>query len=119
MDNKDFGKRGEDLAVEFLKGVGYEILQRNYRKRGGEIDIIAFDPKRKETVFVEVKSRRNRAFGAPEEAVDERKVGKMADTAQHWLAEHGKERSEWRLDLLILEIDPKGKPEWRHLTHIH
>ena len=119
MENRDFGMRGEEMACEFLEGKGYGILQRNYRKRGGEIDIVALDPKSGETVFVEVKSRRNRAFGAPEEAVDERKVAKMADTAQHWLAEHGREKAEWRLDLLILEIDSRGRPEWRHLTHIH
>jgi len=119
METKDFGKQGEDKAVDFLKGLGYEILQRNYQKRSGEIDIIAFDPKRKEYVFAEVKSRRNRTFGAPEEAVNERKVQKMADTAQHWLAEQGKEKAEWRLDLIILEIDSNAKPEWRHLTHIY
>jgi putative endonuclease len=118
METKDFGKQGEDKAAEFLRGLGYEILQRNYRKRSGEIDIIAFDPKRKEYVFAEVKSRHNRTFGAPEEAVDERKIQKMADTAQHWLAEQDKEKAEWRLDLVILEIDPHEKSEWRHLTHI-
>ena len=118
MEAKDFGKQGEDGATDFLKGLGYEIIQRNYRKRSGEIDIIAFDPKRKEYVFAEVKSRRNRTFGAPEEAVDERKVGKMADTAQHWLAEQGREKEEWRLDLVILEIDSQGRTNWRHLTHI-
>jgi putative endonuclease len=118
METKDFGKQGEDKATDFLKGLGYEILQRNYRKRSGEIDIIAFDPKRKEYVFAEVKSRRNRTFGAPEEAVSERKVQKMADTAQHWLAEQDKEKVEWRLDLVILEIDLDGNPEWRHLTHL-
>ena len=119
METQDFGKRGEAMAVEFLRGAGYEILQQNYRKRSGEIDIVAMDPKKYEIVFVEVKSRRNRAFGSPEEAVDERKVGKMADTAEQWLAEHGKEKAEWRLDLVILEVDSRGKPEWRHLINIY
>ncbi len=118
METKEFGNRGEDWAVEMLKKKGYEILQRNYRKRGGEIDIVAFDPTTKETVFVEVKSRRNRTFGAPEEAIDERKIGKMADTAQLWLAEHEKEKTEWRLDLIALEYDQQGKPDCRHLKNI-
>ncbi len=118
METKDFGKQGEDGAVEFLEKLGYEILQRNYRKKEGEIDIVALDPKQGEIVFAEVKSRRNRAFGAPEEAVGERKIGKMAAAAEHWLAENGKEKAEWRLDLVILEIDSNGKPEWRHLTHL-
>lgn len=118
METKEFGNRGEDWAAEMLVREGYGILQRNYRKRSGEIDIVAFDPSTKETVFVEVKSRRNRAFGTPEEAIDERKIGKMADTAQHWLAENGKELAEWRLDLVALEYGIDGKPDCRHLKNI-
>jgi putative endonuclease len=118
METKDFGNQGEEWAAEMLAKEGYEIFQRNYRKRSGEIDIIAFDPATKEIVFVEVKSRRNRAFGAPEEAIDERKIGKMADTAQAWLAEHGKDGSEWRLDLVALEYGSQGKPVCRHHKNI-
>ena len=118
METKDFGNQGEEWATQMLTEKGYAILQRNYRKRGGEIDIVAFDPSTKETVFVEVKSRRNRTFGAPEEAIDERKIGKMADTAQEWLAENGKESAEWRLDLVALEYDNHGKPDCRHLKNI-
>jgi len=118
METKDFGNKGEEWATKMLTEKGYAILQRNYRKRGGEIDIVAFDPVAKETVFVEVKSRRNRAFGSPEEAMDERKIEKMADTAQHWLAENGKELSEWRLDLVALEVGTDGKLVCRHLKNI-
>jgi putative endonuclease len=118
METKDFGNQGEEWATRMLTEKGYAILQRNYRKQGGEIDIVAFDPSNSEIVFVEVKSRRNQAFGTPEEAIDERKIGKMADTAQEWLAQNGKESSEWRLDLVALEYNTQGKPDCRHLINI-
>ena len=54
MDNKLLGKKGEQKAVEFLKEKGYQIIEQNFLKRMGEIDIIAFDPKYKEYVFIEV-----------------------------------------------------------------
>lgn len=118
MDAKTFGKRGEGLAADFLKKEGYEIMERNYRKRGGEIDIVAFDPSHQETVFVEVKSRRNKAFGGPEDAVSEQKIRKMAETSEHWLAENGKEKAEWRLDLIGVEMDIRGKIEISHWINI-
>jgi putative endonuclease len=117
-DPKKFGQQGEEMATRFLEKKGYGIRQRNYRKQGGEIDIVAFDPKRGEVVFVEVKSRRNRRFGAPEEAVDRRKIEKMASTAQHWLAENGLEKAEWRLDMVCVEKDGKNGPSLRHLENI-
>lgn len=118
MDAKTFGKQGEEWAADFLKKEGYEILGRNYRKRGGEIDIVAFDPSHQETVFVEVKSRRNRAFGGPEEAIGDQKIRKMAETAEHWLSESGKGKGEWRLDLIGIEINAHGKFEISHWTNI-
>ena len=118
MDAKTFGKKGEELAADFLKKEGYEILGRNYRKRGGEIDIIAFDPTHNETVFVEVKSRRNRAFGGPEDAISEQKITKMSETAEHWLSENGKGKEEWRLDLIGIEMEAKGNFEISHWANI-
>ncbi|MBI5422079.1 YraN family protein [Candidatus Peregrinibacteria bacterium] len=118
MDSKQFGKHGEGLAADFLKKEGYEILGRNYRKRGGEIDIIAFDPSHREIVFVEVKSRRNRAFGGPEEAISDQKIRKMAETAELWLSENGKEKEEWRVDLIGIESSRHGKYEIAHWTNI-
>ncbi len=118
MDPKQFGKRGEKDAADFLEREGYEILGKNYRKRGGEIDIVAFDPTHREYVFVEVKSRRNRAFGGPEDAISAEKMRKMAETSEQWLAENGKEKAEWRLDLVGIEINSMGKIEISHWTNI-
>ena len=78
------GAAGEDLAAAELVNRGYTIIERNFRGRGGEIDIIARDGG--ELVFVEVKTRRNFRFGMPEEAVGKRKADCISRTAMdYWL----------------------------------
>ena len=68
------GKIGEDLAAKYLERNGLRIIERNYRFERGEIDLIAEEGE--ELVFVEVKTRRSNAFGAPEDAVTERNRNK-------------------------------------------
>ena len=107
------GNFGEKLACEYLKNRGYKILDQNYRTRGGEIDIVAKD---EETlVFVEVKTRTSRAFGFPEEAIDERKQRKLALTAEHYLAFHRLYNQNYRIDSIGIELDGGGSVvELRH-----
>jgi putative endonuclease len=70
-DRKELGMRGEDEATRLLKNKGYKILDRNYRCRFGEIDIVAREG---DTIaFVEVKTRGSEDFGSPKEALDTRK----------------------------------------------
>ena len=71
---KEIGKRGEQLAAEYLKNNGYKILDTNYQKRKGEIDLIAYDPTSDEIVFIEVKARSSQSYGYPEEAVNQNKI---------------------------------------------
>lgn len=66
------GKEGEDLACKYLKTKGYQIIERNFRIRGGEIDIIAKDGNT--LVYVEVKTRGSESFGRGEEAVTPYKI---------------------------------------------
>ena len=82
MNKTKFGKYGEDLAFEFLKKNGYKIIERNFRIRGGEIDIIALDSDC--TVYVEVKTRTSRRFGLPEEAVTPWKLRFLARAAKFY-----------------------------------
>jgi putative endonuclease len=77
--NKILGKEGEDQAGEFLSRRGYKILERNYRTRSGEIDLIALHEGT--VVFVEVKTRTSDAFGAPELAVNSKKQLRMVKAA--------------------------------------
>ena len=76
---KLLGREGEDRAAKFLAKRGYRILERNYRTRSGEIDLIALD--RGVVVFVEVKTRTSDAFGAPELAVTPQKQQRMLKAA--------------------------------------
>ena len=79
------GERGEAAACRFLKDHGYEILEKNYRCKLGEIDVVA---KRQERLaFVEIKTRTSTQFGLPQEAVDPRKRAKIFKIAQWYLKE--------------------------------
>ena len=77
--NKLLGREGEDRAAQFLMKKGYRILDRNYRTRNGEIDLIALHEGT--VVFVEVKTRTNDAFGSPELAVNAQKQGRIVKAA--------------------------------------
>lgn len=77
------GQKGEDIAVDFLEGSGYKVLDRNFRCRNGEIDIIALDGK--SIVFVEVKTRKRDNFGSPKFAVDWRKQKQLVRVALTYL----------------------------------
>lgn len=80
------GAWGETVAQEFLRYKGYTILATNFRTRFGEIDIISSNPPY--IIFVEVKTRRNKAFGLPCEAVTRSKQQKILLAAQEWLQQH-------------------------------
>ena len=80
------GAWGEAIAAEALKARGFAVIERNYRSRYGEIDIIAEN--REYLVFAEVKLRKSAYFGAAREFVDARKQEKLRATASMWLEEH-------------------------------
>lgn len=78
------GRQGEQLAAEHLERLGFTILERNYRTRWGELDLVAFDGQT--LVFCEVKTRRSDRFGSPAEAITPRKLARMRVLAAAWLA---------------------------------
>ena len=81
--NKEIGRKGESIAVDYLIRKGYTIIEKNYSYRRFEIDIIA---KQKNTiVFVEVKTRQTSSFGFPEESVDNRKIKHILNCADHYI----------------------------------
>lgn len=86
MNKRKIGSLGEDMAVRFLESLGVEILERNYRSRFGEIDIIAKEDNT--LLFIEVKYRKNESFGYPLEAVDFAKRQKIKKTARFFLNEN-------------------------------
>ncbi len=100
---KETGRSGEDAAVRYLEQQGYSIIERNYRLRIGEVDIIARDGEY--LVFIEVKTRRGRNFGSPFEAVDARKQRQICKVALSYL--HGKEIPV-RFDVVAVHLDRRG-----------
>lgn len=85
MDNRVLGKLGEDTAAELLRGKGYRIMHRNYRCNMGEVDIIA--SRGAKLCFIEVKTRMNRHYGRPCEAVNNSKQQHIRSVALCYLKE--------------------------------
>lgn len=101
-----FGKEGESMAANFLKGLGYKIVCLNYKTKLGEIDIIARD---KDTVcFIEVKTRQSDRFGLPQEAVSWRKQLQVSKTAVIYLKENNLLDKKARFDVVSALNSDKG-----------
>jgi putative endonuclease len=112
LTNKSSGAWGEDLALRYLLRRGYRLVERNYRKRRGEIDLIVRDGD--VLVFVEVKLRRSTGFGDPLEAVTARKQATIRSLAEQYLAENQPDFDTVRFDVIGILATP---PETR-MDHI-
>jgi putative endonuclease len=102
------GQRGEALAVDELTRRGYEVVDRNWHCRIGEVDVVA---RRGDAwVFFEVRTRRGRAFGTPEDSVTPGKMRRMTDVAQMYLAEHSVNvhQVDWQIGVVAVEMDEAG-----------
>lgn len=100
-DRIGIGKWGEELATRLIQAQGYIIEARNYRTKYGEMDIIA---RKDETlVFIEVKTRTNRAYGLPEDSITRDKRQRLEAVAQCYLQDHPQFTGEWRIDVIAIE----------------
>ncbi len=107
MKRRDTGILGEKLARDFLKKRGYHILDTNYRCPEGEIDIIA---KHKDSlVFIEVRTKKSLEFGSPEESITLTKKERLRATAAHYQQTHNDLPLLWRIDVVAVELDQRGK----------
>lgn len=114
-ERQQLGKDGEDFATQYLEQKGYEIIQRNFECKQGEIDIIAKD--KEEYVFIEVKTRQNFHYGIPSEAVDERKQKHIWNATEYYIYLHKLENKYIRID--VIEIyKKKGKFYINHIKQI-
>ena len=100
------GRRGEEIAARHLRRCGYRILARNYRAAGAEIDLVAAE--RDTFVFVEVKTRSGAAFGAPAEAVDERKAARIHRAAVIYLNHNHAAERPARFDIVAIVGTGRG-----------
>jgi len=111
----DLGKSGEEIALHYLEDKKYKIIARGFRLFRGEIDIIAFD--RKTLVFVEVKTRKSRDFGLPEESVTPSKQRQIRKIAQGFLAKNNFQDVECRFDVISLSFNENKGYSVRHIKN--
>lgn len=110
-EHNDFGKLGEDLAVNYLIEKGYEVLERNWRNIHKEIDIIARDGKF--LVIVEVKTRQTDEYGNPDTAVTRKKQRLLISAANAYLSRNNMD-IETRFDIISI-VFRDGKPVIDHI----
>lgn len=106
--NQEEGKWGEDAAVAYLVKCGFRILTRNFRIRGGEIDIIAIEKEKtgeEVLVFIEVKTRSSNQFGSPLEAITPWKLRSLVKTAQFYKLKYPKLPELMRIDAVTVTFD--------------
>lgn len=106
---RESGKRGEQLALQHLKSLGYNVIETNYRCPRGEIDIVARQGDC--LVFVEVRTRSGRGFGTPEESITFAKRQKLISLAMIYLQSHEGLPSDWRIDVVAVELGRDRQPE--------
>ncbi|NDK92000.1 YraN family protein [Gordonia desulfuricans] len=115
------GRLGEDLAAEFVTRLGWTIVERNWRNKFGELDLIAADGRR--LVVVEVKTRASRVFADPVAAVTRDKLRRMRRLTGMWLAQQEMHWPQIRLDVISIQLDPaypldRERAQVRHHVNI-
>ena len=101
------GRKGEDIARRKLESDGYSVLHANYRVGRLEIDLVA--EKDGVLVFVEVRTRKGRGFGPPEESLTPAKQSHLVDAAQAYLEAHDATTRDWRIDVVVLNLGSNGR----------
>lgn len=107
MKRNELGVLGEVIASEFLAKNGYEVLETNYRCSDGEIDIITRQDNA--LVFIEVRTKRSKDFGTPEESITMAKKEKLRVCAERYGQEHLNLPSDWRIDIVAVEMKQDGQ----------
>jgi len=111
------GNLGEEIAAKYLTARGYHILERNFRCKGGEVDIIARDPADKSLVFVEVKARRGLAYGVPQLAVTPFKQRQVSKASLTWLSKNRLLDTNARFDVIAILLHTDAAHGIEHITN--
>jgi putative endonuclease len=115
IKKKELGNIGEDISSKYLEQIGYEIIERNFICRQGEIDIIAKD--KDEYVFIEVKTRSNVCFGRPREAVNTDKQKHIYKATKYYLHIHNLDNCFVRFDVIEIYLK-RNKYRLNHLKQV-
>lgn len=124
--SQEIGQLGERIAANYFQARGCEILEMNFENkwgyRLGEIDIVARNPKNKELIFAEVKTRQKGTSGSsvPELAINRAKYRKLSRIISNYLRKNNLQGCDHRLDAIAIELDMKTrKANLRHLKYIY
>jgi len=112
MQSRQLGRDGEEIACRYLEDKGMRIIERNWRCRAGEADVIAYDGD--ELAFIEVKTRRNVDTGFPEEAVTAEKRRRYEKIALLYLSDHDLPSAQVRFDIVAIIIMGAQRAFVRH-----
>ncbi len=112
---------GEDKACEYLQNLGFKIIERNFRKGYGEIDIVALDPSAgsgQALVFIEVKTRTSNSYGSPLEAINYWKLKSLVKLAQYYKMLHPKLPDSLRIDAVAVILNGNEAESIEHTRNI-
>jgi putative endonuclease len=115
VSHKEIGKRGEKLAVDYLRKNKYLILEQNYCCHLGEVDIIA--KKGNTLIFCEVKTKASSKFGEPVEEVDDYKQEKLKRLANYYFAFKTRQNLQCRFDVISINLTTGGEAKVNHLKN--
>ncbi|RYV51778.1 YraN family protein [Pengzhenrongella frigida] len=110
------GRYGEKVAAGYLADAGWEVLDRNWRGRDGELDIVA--RRAGALIVVEVKTRRGLGYGHPAEAVTPRKLARLRRLTAQWLAAHDVRPAFIRIDVIAVLVPRRGAVQLEHLVGV-
>ena len=114
-ENASVGNHGEELAATFLLRSGLKIIERNFRCKGGEVDIVAKDGST--FVFIEVKTSKSLAYGVPQLAVTPFKQRQISKAALTWLARHHLHDPPARFDVIAIVLDKNYSHQLEHIKN--
>lgn len=109
MDNISLGKLGEQIASKYLSSYGYKVIEMNFHKRWGEIDIVATE--NDTLVFIEVKTRMEGDFISPEESITSWKLKTLVKSANFYKSSHPNTPSAMRIDFVGIVLGSDLKPK--------
>lgn len=117
MDRRrKFGNRGEDLATVFFISKGFEVVERNWNCRAGEIDLIC--EKNGVTHFVEVKTRKSLIYGYPEEAILPTKLRHLRRAIEAYLAFSRRPPTRYQIDALAILAESGKPPVFNYIENV-
>ena len=105
-DRQGLGRRGEELAAQQLAAQGYQIVTQNWRCETGELDLVTRDGEC--LVLVEVRTRRGRSMGSPEESITAAKQARLIALSEAYVQENDWD-GDWRIDVVAIEMDRRGR----------